>query len=240
MRLGWLAAFAVLVSWTALAEDPKPAPPPDPDDAPQIQMLDQSVDLLKQNHLPDLVALLDKMNAKADEKIRAAGRKVYTARTVTESLLYMLQAANDKVPQGAVVYNVVWSEGYFLKGFVLNGAGQMPAAEPWLQKALAMAPMNSQYLLELGNLYTKQKNWAGALDYFHKGEEASRVYAPASLKNADLGKAWRGTAYVLVEQGKLDEAETVYQQCLDLDPKDQRAANELKYVRAQKEKAAKP
>ena len=239
-KFGWLAVamMATVFSFAALAEDPKPAPPPDPDEIAQDQMLGQVVDLLKQNHMPDVLTLLDKMNARADEKIKADGRRAYTARTSPESLLYLLQAANEKAPNGAVVYHVVWSEGYFLKGFVLNGAGQAAVAEPWLQRALAMAPMNSQYLLELGNLYTRQRNWPAALDYFHKAEEASRVYAPDNLKNGDLGKAWRGTGYVLVEQNKLDEAEKVYRQCLDVNPNDQRAANEIKYVRSLKDKNA--
>jgi tetratricopeptide (TPR) repeat protein len=238
IRSNWLAVVTALFSFAALAQDPKPAPQPDPEEQAQIQMLNQSVTLMQQGRAADLNALLDKMNAKADEKVKAAGRKVYTARTPTESLLYLTKAANDKEPTGAVVYNVVWSEGYFLKGFVLNGSGQTDAAEPWLQKALAMAPMNSQYLLELGNLYTRQKNWPAALDDFHKGEEASRAFAPDTVKNSDLGKAWRGIGYVLVEQNKLDEAEKIYQQCLDLNPGDQRAANELKYVRSLKDKAA--
>jgi tetratricopeptide (TPR) repeat protein len=51
-----------------------------------------------------------------------------------------------------------------------------------------------------------------------------------------LGRARRGIGYVLVELGKLDEAEKKYQQCLADNPKDSRAAAELEYVRNLKAK----
>jgi Flp pilus assembly protein TadD len=53
----------------------------------------------------------------------------------------------------------------------------------------------------------------------------------------ELGRARRGLGYVLVELGKLDEAEKKYQQCLVDDPKDRKAAAELEYVRGLKAKA---
>jgi tetratricopeptide (TPR) repeat protein len=45
---------------------------------------------------------------------------------------------------------------------------------------------------------------------------------------------------VYVEQNRLDEAEALYRKCLELDPKDGRAAAELRYVQAQRAKAGNP
>jgi Flp pilus assembly protein TadD len=51
------------------------------------------------------------------------------------------------------------------------------------------------------------------------------------LEPDELARARRGLGYVLVEMGKLNEAEKKYQQCLAADPKDTKAAQELEYVR---------
>jgi Flp pilus assembly protein TadD len=53
----------------------------------------------------------------------------------------------------------------------------------------------------------------------------------------DLTRAWRGKAYCLVEQGHLDEAEQLYHKCLELDPNDSKAKNELKYIASKRRQA---
>jgi tetratricopeptide (TPR) repeat protein len=236
-RFGWWV-LCLCLGGVAFAEDPPPPSPTQAEDQAQQQQINQMAALLQQHRLPEAMALIDTMNAAADKKIaEAAPRQVFTARTLPETLLYPIQAANAHQVNGAVVFSWVWSQGYFFKGYILNEMGRTGEAQPYLERAIALAPMNSQYLLELGNLHIKQHNFDAALKDFQTGEEAARAYAPEGYKNGDLGKAWRGTGYVLVEQNKLDEAEKMYRQCLDLDKNDQRAANELKYVLAQKAKA---
>ena len=60
--------------------------------------------------------------------------------------------------------------------------------------------------------------------------------APDDTRSDELGRARRGQGYVLVELGKLDEAEKKYQQCLAANPNDANAKAELQYVREQKAK----
>ena len=48
--------------------------------------------------------------------------------------------------------------------------------------------------------------------------------------------ARRGQGYVLVELGKLDEAEEKYQQCIAANPNDNKAKAELDYIRERKAK----
>jgi Flp pilus assembly protein TadD len=54
-------------------------------------------------------------------------------------------------------------------------------------------------------------------------------------KNGELGRALRGKGFVLVELGKLDEAEAMYRRCLAIDPADTKAANELRYVQSRRQ-----
>lgn len=68
----------------------------------------------------------------------------------------------------------------------------------------------------------------------------TKEFSPPQLKNADLSRAWRGQAYVFVEQGQLDEAEKLYRKCLDLNAADARALNELRFIQVQRAKQEKP
>ena len=45
----------------------------------------------------------------------------------------------------------------------------------------------------------------------------------------------RGVGYSLIELGRLDEAEEVFNQCLDIDKDDQGAKRELKYIQQMRE-----
>ena len=55
-------------------------------------------------------------------------------------------------------------------------------------------------------------------------------------KLEDLGSAWRGEGYCLVEQGKLDEAEAIYRKALEANPKDQKSQGELRYIEGLRKK----
>ena len=105
-----------------------------------------------------------------------------------------------------------------------------------LEHALALSPRNSKFLSERVNIYQREKNWSMALQTFQLAETAAKEFAPPDTKNMELSLAWRGIAYVLVEQNRLDEAEKMYQQCLELDKNDPRAMNELRYIRSLKAK----
>jgi tetratricopeptide (TPR) repeat protein len=51
-----------------------------------------------------------------------------------------------------------------------------------------------------------------------------------------LDRRWRyrGQAYCLVEQGRLDDAETLYNKCLALDPSDTKAQAEIRYIKSKR------
>jgi tetratricopeptide (TPR) repeat protein len=95
---------------------------------------------------------------------------------------------------------------------------------------LELSPHNPHYLCELGEIYQLEKNWPKAIETFKQAEDENPL-APDDTRAVELARARRGIGYVLVELGKLDEAEKKYEQCLKTDPKDTQAARELEYVR---------
>jgi len=48
--------------------------------------------------------------------------------------------------------------------------------------------------------------------------------------------AQRGLGFTLIERGRWQEAEAIYQKLLQENPQDARARNELEYIRQQREK----
>ena len=70
---------------------------------------------------------------------------------------------------------------------------------------------------------------------FDEAEDDAKL-GPEDTQRDELGRARRGQGYVLVELGKLDEAEKKYQQCVAANSNDSKAKAELQYVREQKAK----
>jgi tetratricopeptide (TPR) repeat protein len=99
-----------------------------------------------------------------------------------------------------------------------------------LERALALSPRNSQFLSELASIYQGEKNWTTALQTYQLAEAAAREFSPPQVKDAELSRAWRGIGFVLVEQNRLDAAEKMYRQCLELNKNDSIALKELSYV----------
>ena len=174
--------------------------------------------------------------------------QVYCARESKESLAYLIQVAalQDKgggkdIPEywgnrfaekkdGAVVLSQFWAEAFFLKSYALVELGNIDQAKDTLKKAVGLSPLNFTYLAELGHIYQLEKNWDMALEIYKASEEATSFSHPDS-KDANLARAWRGIGYVYIEQGKLKEAKEQYKRCLELNPNDQSALAELKYIK---------
>jgi Flp pilus assembly protein TadD len=122
-----------------------------------------------------------------------------------------------------------------MKAYALQDLRRLNDAKATLQQALKLSPFNSQYLAELGQIYTLEKDWPQAMKAFEEAEDNANL-APDGSRADELGRARRGQGYVLVELGKLDEAEEKYRQCIAANPNDSKAKAELEYVREQKAK----
>lgn len=155
-------------------------------------------------------------------------RKIFCARTSTESLLYLLDAASKD--EAAIVLSSTWAELHFYKAYALVETGNMKEAHTELIKAIKLSPHNAHYLSELGYTYLKQKKWDKALEIYKKSADATE-FSPDKSKAFAKGRAYRGSGYALIELGRLDEAEDKYKQCLLLNVNDKKAAAELRYIK---------
>lgn len=160
-------------------------------------------------------------------------KRYYCASSQVEMFLYLGLAAKDH--QEAVVLPQVWADAYFEESSALTDLGRVGDSRAALMKALALSPMNSLYLSELGYTYEVRHDNEKALDYFQQAEDASN-FSPPDMKNAELAHALRGEGYALTELHRLDEAEAKYHQALKLDPNDQKSKSELEYIARLREK----
>jgi Flp pilus assembly protein TadD len=217
------------------------APSTEPDKDPQLpKLLEEARTLITKKQPQAAIANCDKVIALFTTRYANSKEKIYCARSSSESLGYLLQAAanSDKGEPGkkdAVVLSSTWASAYFLKGYALQELDRIAEAKSALMLALELSPWSSLYLSELGSIYKLEKNWKEAKKTFDAAEEHAAT-SPDELKASELGLARRGQGYVLVELGQLAEAEKKYLQCLKDDPNDKKAAAELEYVRNLKAK----
>ncbi len=234
-RLALLLALT-LATPTRAADPQSPAVVAD-SDAHQDELLTYARTLITQGQPQDAITrYLNPVLSHYEAAYAKETRQVYGSRGLTETLFYMLQAAANK--KSAVAIPPTWGDALFTKGFALVDLGRHDEARLLFEKAVALSPMNAQYLAELGNIHQQAKDWPRALATFQQALAAAE-FSPDALKTGETTRALRGTGYSLTELGRYDESEAAYRKCLQLDPRDRVAEQELRYVAAQRAKAGK-
>ncbi|MGI0026038.1 MAG: tetratricopeptide repeat protein, partial [Nitrososphaera sp.] len=209
-------------------------PPSANEDPSHAQLLNDGLRALAAGKPKEAIELFEKVAASYEEKYRNTKTRILCARSPQESLIYLLEAAKDNMD--AKVISPTWADAYFYKAYSLLELGKIHQAKSALERALALSPRNSQYLSEQGHIYQREKNWPMAIQTFQAAETAAREFSPPPAKENELCRAWKGLGYVFVEQSRLDEAEKMYRQCLELNKDDTNAAKELRYIQGLKAK----
>jgi len=219
--------LALMVATAALAVG-------DPDKDPQmLKLLQDARHSIDSKNPTAAIATCDLVINAYKAHYGSSKQKIFCARSPEESLGLMLKAAVDK--NNAIALASTWSDAYFMKAYALQDLHRLGEAKATLQQALKMSPFNAQYLTEMGEIYALEKNWSKAQQLYREAEDNAPL-SPEVSRAYELAGARRGLGYVLVELGKLDEAEKKYQQCIAANPNDTKAKAELQYVREQKAK----
>lgn len=174
----------------------------------------------------------DKVSGYFEEQYRDTKQRIYCASGLVETVAYMTEAAVNKEKNGAIAVNSAWCMAYYLKAYSLIDLQRPGEAKALLNRAIAMAPHDATYQSELGHAYQMEKDWPSAMAAFKAAEDSATNWISPSdeVRKMQLNRALRGQAYVLVEQKKLEEAEAIYRRCLENNPRDIQAQNELKYI----------
>jgi tetratricopeptide (TPR) repeat protein len=204
--------------------------------------LDEVSRLIAARKLEEAVGLADIVIKSYEDRYRTGKRQVFSSRSPAETSAYLNEIGRSKGAgtEEAGIYSPSWGDAYYLKGYVLIDLKRFAEARKALEAAVALAPHNAAYRSELGQLALKAKAWPEAMRLFKQAEADAREYSPPRVRNREIAAALRGQAFVLVEEKKLDEAEKLYNECLQLDFKDRVAHSELRYIGQLRKKAGQP
>jgi tetratricopeptide (TPR) repeat protein len=125
-------------------------------------------------------------------------------------------------------------QAYWARGYAYGELKRFDEERAELAKALVLSPNDSQYLNELAFVYVKTGKWQLALDNYQEADKNAELTSPQpkEVKCVSL----RGLGYVLVEMGRLDDAEAKYQACVKLIPGEPKSLAEIKYIQGEREK----
>lgn len=154
----------------------------------------------------------------------------FSARGMTDALLYAALPATQKTSQSVVVLGPAWAMAYWGRGYAYNEMARYDDALVELKKALALAPDDAQYNVEIGYTYQQLRHWDESLEHFKTAEAFASITVPDNELNIITCKALRGQGYDLTELHRYGEARTVYRSCLKLMPGEPKSVSELKYI----------
>jgi len=133
----------------------------------------------------------------------------------------------------AVAVSSAVCDAHFGKGYALVDLGRGDLAEAELRRATELAPDNAHFANEYAELFKSRREWQRSYDLF------SHAWAivDKDTKSDDASvaaRALRGMGYTKIEMGRLDEAEKLFRQSLEYDPKNAGAKSELDFIAQKK------
>jgi tetratricopeptide (TPR) repeat protein len=202
--------------------------PSQPDSSGLYRLLMEGRGLLEAGRPQEAIEeSFDQVIAAYETRYDKSPKRIYCARSPAETVLYASLASSQK--QETEILTSEWADAYLLKGYALLELGRVAEARTTIERAVALSPQNAQYQEELAFAYQTEKDLARAMALYESAAAAAE-FSPKETKISDLTRALRGQGYILIEQGKLDEAEKKYRKCLELDPNDRGSKNELQYI----------
>jgi len=234
----WVAIAAMLAlagcasQAPALRTDVLPADETTADEGkldPDLQIVLAGMRMVEEGHpLEAIEGPFGDVIKRYEAKYAASEKKIYSANRAKEVLVYMMMAASAKPPVSAVALGPAWAAAYWGRGYAFNELGRYDDAIVELNKALELAPMDSQYNIELAFAYQQKHEWERSLGLYRS------AHAYAELSADDVPemqcKALRGEGFNLVELGRFDEARKAYRECLKLKPGEPKSVGELQYI----------
>ncbi len=242
---------AAQVTHASSSQEP-PIPPPDRTDAGSL--LDYGFALMRRQRCAE--AIRDGLDPAIAiyEGNRAEGTVYAAGRTPGAGIVFGLLAAVQRQPEGSsggviALVGPDWPDAYYLRAYCQVELGDWEGAERSLRKALEFIHDDPVYLCELGHVYQEHhRNWPMSLDFFRQAQASADTMweHPQSGPTAEnpeglpmpfgplshwRRRARRGVGYSLIELGRLDEAEQLYRELLEMDASDETSRGELEYIR---------
>ncbi len=118
-----------------------------------------------------------------------------------------------------------YPRAYYYLGFICVKRKEYFRAVEFLDKGLELEPSNPNFKFEKAHALVNTGYHKEALALY-EGVNGLGPYVSAR----ELGVARRGCGFVLIEMGRLDEAEAAFKSSLEIDPANKIALSELQYI----------
>jgi tetratricopeptide (TPR) repeat protein len=82
------------------------------------------------------------------------------------------------------VLDTLWADAYLLKAYALTELKRVPEAQKALESAIALSPMNSQYLSELAFTYQAQKNCVKSIATYAQAASMAELASEDATKTS--------------------------------------------------------
>ncbi len=121
-----------------------------------------------------------------------------------------------------------YSKALSLKAYIASDKQQWPSAMKYLAEEIKYNPYSANAYNEQGYVLNMTKRPKEALKLYEKGFETAVRF---KYDNSVKATALRGKGYALTEMGDLKGAKKAYEESLKLEPNNQTALDELKYIK---------
>ena len=143
-----------------------------------------------------------------------------------EFLAYKAYQKIKKIEKEVLWITPSYSKAFYLLGFIAVEREDWSNAMKYIDRGLKLEPDHPLLLCEKAMILSRMGRHGEAYKLFMKASD-SRSWAPANLR----ARALRGAGVALVDLRKLDEAEKLLKKCLELEPENVVAKNELAYIK---------
>ena len=202
-----------------------------PADDPQAKTVAAATAAMTAGRPEQALTTIEPALAAYERQYAGERRQLYCSYSPAETLAELAAAPADK--QTAVALPSGWCDALFIKGYALADLKRFAEARPLLERAVAMAPLHAHFLNELGYVYQQQHDWQLSYGTYLRARDAT-AYSDSDRVAREKARALRGMGFALIEQGKWDEAEALFNESLVLEPGNANALNELRYIAQQR------
>lgn len=126
--------------------------------------------------------------------------------------------------------SLVWNEmppakAFYWLAYIAYEWGDLKQALRYIDEGLALDPARPQMLCEKAEILKGLRQFDASLECYRE-VAASAGWVP----DKERARAYRGLGYVLIEMRKLDEAESSLRESLKIEPDNETALHELRYI----------
>ncbi len=117
------------------------------------------------------------------------------------------------------------AKAFYWLAYIAYEWGDFEEALGFIEEGLKLDPARPQMLCEKGEILKRLGRFGEALDSYRKVAMAS-----GWVPNSQKARAYRGQGFALTELRRLDEAESAFHESLKIEPDNETAKHELRYI----------